>query len=406
MNINQLIKSYGALLLSFTGAVCLFLSSIVMKVVAPLNSFIEFSQLVVVASMAFTWGVLGFDNYFAKHCKLEGCFIIIRISELRLLCILPIVGSLLLSVFSFYFIFNGKGSLFHFTLLSCMVGFSLCFFTIAKVLGENILCQFFSSLWKFSLLIVAIITYVHPVKINYLVSLIVLILFLSSLVVIKIKLLNRIKVKEESGSKLDLKIWFAIFFTISVVTMLSQLDRVFIARYFGEAEFAKYFFWSAIYFSPVVIYSSYLGVKNFSSYKAKKANYFNLQEDLKKIIFLSTISFAMSTLLGLILVHLFPSKITWPSVEVFVVIVAIGFIRSVYIYLSSLIQLYIETSWAIKKGVSLILYVFFGGVLFEVFNLDLKYMFLFLVTVWSIRTYQYFSFLQIKMRNTLENELE
>lgn len=394
--IKFLFRRHFPLIISFFGAFALFCSSLLIKIGSSNELFVEYGRAVIVASMAFTWAPLGWDGYFSKVSELRGDRIFATLSDYSMLLFTSIIGSTILAIFSVYYLSNGEGGVFKVALISVLVCVCLLLFTFSRILGDNFLSQYFSSLWKVAFLLAACFLYSYSGDLYSLTFFIGSFLILLIFPLIKTRIFSKLKVSQAS-SVFQPSLWLATLYTITVVTLLSQMDRLLTSRYLTDADFAEYFFWSSIYFSPMTIFASYYGAKRFNGYKSNTVSKKDLYKDVCIVLLFVMLSVVVSSFIGVILSLIYPEKIVLPSKALMVGVICLGAIRAVYIYVANIIQIYIEPRWAFKTGSILIIFISILIGLLENIDIGLIGILVSLIFMWAIRTAQYFFFLKSKV---------
>jgi len=388
MGIKSIVRSNWPLLINGFGAASLFFSSILMRLISDDELYSYYARCVVLSSLAFSLAPLGLDLYLCRKAKIQSEGVEISSENLMLIFWCLPLGSLFVSLFGVYIIGFDEEELIWGWVLSLIIGIYLLVFSFGKLVGSLLISQISSSVWKAMMLIsipVFMVTNVEYLKVFVLFLVMSFLIFLISIKHYRRKIFL-------GGDGVDYKLWFGALVSIFVMSILSQVDRFLISFYLTDLEFSEYFFWGALYMSPLMILSSYFGAKRFSIYKSKAINVSFFLGDLRIVFCFILVSLVISTMLGYGLVKMYPDKVSWPDFYVVLLIVLIVSVRCLYVFLSSLMSAFYDYSWVLKSMLEISLVLFFMFFLIEFLSSDYLFLLVVVFLSWFFRFFQYLNF--------------
>lgn len=281
------------------GAVCFFISNIVMKEVLTDKNYGQYSIFVTYFSLIYLLGLLGTEQGFLRFSrKLNNNIITTQKVQLTLLFVVIVITSTICSL-CFNFFYQEIQINFLLLYLSSFSMISLLFlFNILRLNTNFLFSQLISNFWKFILLITSILYYFlnyNDLKqYIYIISYGIVLIFVLALIYV----FNKIKINyNDDINKREIYI-SAFHFSLSIITfsLITFSDRFVIEKKFSIEEFGNYFYLTNFFLAPFSILQNYIGFKQLIIFKSNfHPNYF--KTFLKKSIFLGV--FMSLILLGL-----------------------------------------------------------------------------------------------------------
>lgn len=284
------IQPHISLLIIGLGAVCFLLTNIILREILTEEDYGNYSLLVTYLSIAYLFGLLGFEQVFIRFSN-----IIVKNDiqtqrlQLKIIIGIRIVTAVLFTFFYFLY-FQAKNPiniLLLFLALYCII-LSLFLFNVFRLNSQFIAAQLVANGWKIAMLFIAIIFFILNIKnltlLTVLILTVVILITLWASVAVKTSL--RFSYNNELNKKDTFSAFLLFFISISSFSIVMFADRFIIEGKLGTIVFGDYFYLTNFFIAPFSILQNYVGFKQVVYFK----EHFNIQEFKKfslKIFFLA-----------------------------------------------------------------------------------------------------------------------
>lgn len=280
------IKNHFSLIIIIFGALCFFLSNILLKEVLSDKDYGIYSVLTTYLSVVYIYGLLGFEQVFLRYSFQKKTNLITTQKYNIILIICLILVATVASFFVFHLFYNYLNiNLYLLFCATLAIIITLFIFSIFRLNTNYVLAQISSNSWKITLLlIVFLLIFKRENDVGNLINtlLIFIVVFTLFLIIYFIK-----KIRFEYHNELTLKhilnAFFNFFISITCFSLIVFGDRFIIEHKIGIEEFGNYFYLSSLVLAPFSIFQNYIGFKQLINFKNnfdvqffKKFNYRNI----------------------------------------------------------------------------------------------------------------------------------
>ena len=281
-----LLKKHFSLFVIGLGSLSMLGANIFLEKVLSATEYGEYSIFVTYISTIYIFGYLGLEQVILRLSSREENNVI-NLNR-SLLIGLVLVGISFCSLSSYIYIAHISDNSFSgvkIFLISLSIVFTMLVFNFYWVTSRFSKAQIITNLWKFALVIMAIICYLF-----FFHSLLVILDWFFYFAILQIGLLVYLCYK--IPFKMDLKasfrsiseFWFHFFIATALLTLILFFDRYFIKEKFGLVAFGQYFYLVSIFLLPFGLLQSYIGFKNLIVFKTNFNWKLFTSESIKHII--------------------------------------------------------------------------------------------------------------------------
>ena len=282
-----LVKKHFSLFVIGMGSLSMLGANIFLEKVLSATEYGEYSIFVTYISTIYIFGYLGLEQVILRLSSREENKVINLNSSLLIALIL--VGISFCSLSSYIYIAylsdNSFGGIKIFV-ISLSIVFTMLVFNFYWVISRFSKAQIITNLWKFALVIMAIICYLLLIK-NLLELLDWFFYFAIAQIVALIFVCFRMPFKMDlkTNFRSISEFWFHFFIATALLTLILFFDRYFIKEKFGLVVFGQYFYLVSIFLLPFGLLQSYIGFKNLIVFKTNFSWNLFTSESIKHIIF-------------------------------------------------------------------------------------------------------------------------
>ncbi len=282
-----LIKKHFSLFLIGMGSMAMLGANILFEKFLSPSEYGEYSLFVTYISTIYIFGYLGLEQVILRLSSREDNNVI-NLSR-ALLIGLILVGIAFCSGSSYIYIVHISDNSFSgikIFLISLSIVFTMLVFSFYWVISRFSKAQVITNLWKFALVVMAIIGYLF-----FFHSLLEILDWFFYFAILQIGLLIYLSYK--IPFKMDLKVsfrnisvfWFHFFIATALLTVILFFDRYFIKEKFGLVAFGQYFYLASIFLMPFGLLQNYVGFKNLIVFKTDFSWKKFASESFKHVIF-------------------------------------------------------------------------------------------------------------------------
>ena len=288
--IRKKLDSHFSLFIIALGAGGFLLSNLLLRELLSEEDYGKYSILITFLSMAYLFGLLGFEQVFIRFSNVISKNVIqTQKSQLQIIFLTTFITTSLLTVA--YLIFFQRDNPVNLVLLFpttyCMV-ISPILFNIFRLNSEFSLAQFVSNGWKLGLALISVGFFLFRKDDLSTVYLLIFLTIIGVVILflILIKMRIRFSFNDELNVREALSAFFLFFLSIFAFSIVMFADRFIIEGKLGTVVFGDYFYLTNFVLAPFAMLQNYIGFKQVVHFK-ENFSVSGFKDFNRKILYLS-----------------------------------------------------------------------------------------------------------------------